>query len=316
MKKIGIISWQKDSQYAFSLASTLTGDLIKIPVKKRIDYLLNFVKTLIIISKKKYNFLILEIPPIYLSYLIFFYKRPTMVVSHSNIFLLNHWWHHLQRNILKYLLRKTKGLIIHNDKLLELIKNYPTKKLVIEPPPRKLEKSNFFKKENRDFPKVLVSLSFSEDEPINELIDCCKELTNINFYLTGDYLKFSNYWKFKEIRNIIFTGYLKKEEYEKLLSSVDFVIGLTTRDYTVLQSGYDALGAEKPFLTSDKEVLREYFSKGTVFVKNHKEDIKRGINEILKRYEILKLEVKELKKIKIKQWEENTKTLRKIIDDC
>ncbi len=314
MKKICVLSWQKDSQYAYSLASSLAGDLIKIPVRNRFDYFLNFLKTLIIINKKKYNFFILEIPPIYLSYLILFYKKRVIVVSHSNIFLLDNWWHQLQKSILKYFLKKSKGLIIHNEKLLELIKRYPIRKLVIEPPPRKLEINKSYQKDNSL--KVLVALSFSPDEPIKELIVSFKELNGINFYLTGDYSKFPDYQKVRDIKNIIFTGYLKREDYEELLSSVDLVIGLTTRDYTILQSGYDAIGAEKPFLTSDKEVLRKYFFKGTIFVKNEKEDIKRGIREVLKNYQILKEEIKELKKIKIKKWEENIKILRKMIDDC
>lgn len=316
MKKIGIISWQKDSQYAYALACGLTADLIKIPVKNRFDYFLNFLKTLIIINKKKYNFFILEIPPIYLSYLILFYKKRVLVASHSNIFLLENWWHQLQKSFLKYLLKKTKGLIVHNEKLLELLKKYPIRKLVIEPPPRKLKINKSWEKRKENSIKVLVVLSFSPDEPINELISSFKELTNINFYLTGDYSKFPNYERVKDIKNIIFTGYLKREDYEELLSSVDLVIGLTTRDYTILQSGYDAIGAEKPFLTSDKEILKKYFFKGTIFVKNEKEDIKRGIKETFKNYEVLKEEIKELKKIKIKKWEENIKILREIIDDC
>ncbi|MCS7249961.1 MAG: hypothetical protein RMJ34_01790 [candidate division WOR-3 bacterium] len=315
MKKIGIISWQKDSQYVLSLTYDLKGELVKIPIKNKFNYFLNFLKTLIIIKKKKYDFLILEIPPVYLSYLILFCKKNVIVISHSNIFLLNNWWHQLQRKVLKYLLKKTKGLVIHNEKLLELIKNYPARKLVIEPPPRILEKK-FFEKHKENVVRALVVLSFSPDEPIKELISAGKEMKNINFYLTGDYSKFSNYWKFKEIKNIIFTGYLKKEDYEELLASADFVIGLTTRDYTTLQSGYDAVGAEKPFLTSEKEVLKKYFFKGTVFVKNEEEDIKRGIREILEKYEDLKKGIKELKDLKIKNWQESIKILQEIINDC
>jgi chaperonin cofactor prefoldin len=82
-----------------------------------------------------------------------------------------------------------------------------------------------------------------------------------------------------------------------------------------LQSGYDALGGEKPFLTSDKEVLKKYFFKGTIFVKNEKEDIKKGIREIFKKYEILKKEISELKLTKLKKWEDNIKALKAIIED-
>lgn len=313
MKKVGIISWQKDSQYILSLAQDLKGDLIKIPIKNKFDYVLNFIKTLLILKKKKYNFLILEIPPIYLAYLILFYKKNVIVVSHSNIFLLANRWHQFQRSILKLFLKKTKGLILHNEKLLELLENYSVRKLIIEPPPRRLNIKVFPQEKKEGIKKCLVILSFNPDEPIEELIEGCKELENIDFYFSGDYLKFSNYSHAKNVKNIIFTGYLKEEEYEKLLSSVDFVISLTTRDYTCLQSGYDALGVGKPFLTSDKEVLKKYFFKGTVFVKNEKEDIKRGIKEILKKYEILKPQIIELKLIKIKKWGENIEILKKII---
>jgi hypothetical protein len=314
MKKILIISWQKDSHYAFALAHDLKGELIKIPVKNRFSYFLNFVKTLLILKKKKKDFLFLEIPPIYLIYLILFFKRKVMVVSHSNIFLLDNWWQRFQRSCLKFFLKKTKGLILHNEKLLELVKDYPVRKLVIEPPPRKL-KIGVPQKEKREKKKALVILSFSTDEPVAQLIKSCAEIEEIDFYFSGDYRKFRKISSFPKVKNIFFTGYLPEEEYEKLLVTVDFIIGLTTRDYTCLQSGYDALGGEKPFLTSDKEVLKKYFFKGTIFVKNEKEDIKKGIREIFKKYEILKKEISELKLTKLKKWEDNIKALKAIIED-
>uniref|UniRef100_A0A7V3ZVT7 Glycosyltransferase n=1 Tax=candidate division WOR-3 bacterium TaxID=2052148 RepID=A0A7V3ZVT7_UNCW3 len=314
MKKILIVSWQKDSHYAFALAYDLKGELIKIPVKNRFSYLLNFIKTLLILKKKKKDFLFLEIPPIYLIYLILFFKRKVMVVSHSNIFLLDNWWHRFQLSCLKFFLKKTKGLILHNEKLLELVKDCPVRKLVIEPPPRKL-KTVVPKEEKSEKKKALIILSFSTDEPIAELIKSCEETKEIDFYFSGDYRKFSKTFFFPKVKNIFFTGYLSEEEYEKLLVTVDFIIGLTTRDYTCLQSGYDALGVEKPFLTSDKEVLKKYFFKGTIFVKNEKEDIKRGIREILEKYEILKKEIRELKLIKMEKWKKNIKALKEIIED-
>ena len=66
-----------------------------------------------------------------------------------------------------------------------------------------------------------------------------------------------------------------------MLFSVDAVMVLSTAIHTMLCGCYEALGAEKPLITSNQIVLREYFS-GAVFVENTTIGISNGIKEILK----------------------------------
>ena len=57
------------------------------------------------------------------------------------------------------------------------------------------------------------------------------------------------------------------------------VIVLTTSDYTMLCGCYEAVSAEKPLITSKREVLEDYF-KGAVFVDNTADEISKGIKLI------------------------------------
>lgn len=119
---------------------------------------------------------------------------------------------------------------------------------------------------------IAVISSFATDEPIQEIVEAARiVLDTTTFYITGDNSRISERkllkWK-RSAKNIIFTGFLDYAEYINLLEKVDAIMVLTKQDYTMLSGAHEALGLEKPLITSDWRHLREYFVKDTIYVNN------------------------------------------------
>jgi glycosyltransferase involved in cell wall biosynthesis len=128
---------------------------------------------------------------------------------------------------------------------------------------------------------ILFPASYNRDEPIDAVLDACRELPGtIHVYITGNYRRHDPSLPDRAPANVTFTGFLSEEEYVNLITSVDAVLALTTAEACMLCGCYEAIAAGKALITSDQEVLRDYFSKA-VFVDNTPGSIERGIREFI-----------------------------------
>ena len=57
---------------------------------------------------------------------------------------------------------------------------------------------------------------------------------------------------------------------------------LTTHDHTMQRGAYEAMVLEKPLITSDWNVLRETFYRGTIHVDNTAEEIAKAVRQAMK----------------------------------
>ena len=150
---------------------------------------------------------------------------------------------------------------------------------------------------------VVFPCSFSSDEPMEAVIAAARKLPKVTFYITGLYpLGFSpDSTDFPA--NVVFTGFLPKKEYENLLHSAGVVLALTTRELTMQRAGYEALSLHKPLLTSDTQVLREYFTKGAIFTSPYPNDIYAGILKCFETRDSLVKGMASLHKQKLAEWD-------------
>jgi hypothetical protein len=91
---------------------------------------------------------------------------------------------------------------------------------------------------------------------------------------------------------------------------------LTKRDHTMQLGGYEAVAVAKPLITSDWDVLKKYFSQGTLYVDNTPEDIRAKLRLLLSRGEYKRL-VKEMKNLKCRrtqEWEEQARYVRRLLE--
>jgi hypothetical protein len=100
----------------------------------------------------------------------------------------------------------------------------------------------------------------------------------------------------------VLTGFLPEDEYVGLIKSVDVIIVLVKNDHTMLCGAYEAVAAEKPLVTSNWPVLKQYFSQGTLYVDNTPYEIERAVRKALEQRVDLHEEMKVLKAKLTKQW--------------
>lgn len=155
--------------------------------------------------------------------------------------------------------------------------------------------------------RVAVISSFASDEPIIEILNAARDLHSVRFYITGNYSRVKGIVKQTlnwNQGNVIFTGFLHRDDYVALLRSVDVVMVLTKRDKTMLAGAYEALAIKKPLITSNWDPLKRYFDKGTIFVNNTPEEIKEAIKTAQQDQEELVKEISQLKFEKTNEWKE------------
>jgi glycosyltransferase involved in cell wall biosynthesis len=129
---------------------------------------------------------------------------------------------------------------------------------------------------------ILVVSTFAFDEPLGEVIDAARRLPEATFHVTGDPTRGRTTHDLSSVPgNVRLTGYLADADYYSLMTGVDAVMCLTTRDDTMQRGACEALTIGTPIITSDWPLLRRYFSDGTVHVAAHADAIEAGIRRAM-----------------------------------
>ena len=279
------------------------------------------IKTIIRLIKEKPKIIFLEYTQPFNATLIMIYCRlfrcKYVLDGHTGPFMNK--WSKLPFSILtKKILQNSYITIVHNEELKQkLVSKYHNIRFVcLEDPIPNLRKYYTKAIDNKKnvTNKIVVINSFAKDEPLEEVIKATKKLKNITFYITGDLKKANSKYINAAESNVHFTGFLSEEEYSKTLQESDAIMVLTTRDYTLLCGGYEALSLEKPIITSNKKPLKEYFFKGAVFTNNDTKSIISSTKKVYRNITILRKEITELKITKEIEWNYKLKMLVKELE--
>jgi glycosyltransferase involved in cell wall biosynthesis len=149
---------------------------------------------------------------------------------------------------------------------------------------------------------VAVICSFNYDEPVEEIIGAARELSDVDFYVTGNPQNLKPEIATSLPSNMKLTGFLSDAAYGGLLSGVDAVLTLTTRNHTMLRGAYEAVYQGTPVIVSDWPLLRDAFDAGAVHVRNSAEDIVRGVRELRRNVDKYRLDVIGLRERKRQEW--------------
>lgn len=173
--------------------------------------------------------------------------------------------------------------IVTNEYLAGIIRDMGGRAYVLPDKLPDLEKSRAIQLEG--FSIFMIS-SFGMDEPVAEAINAAGKLEEqgVRLYISGNPNKLNPATRKNSPCNVIFTGFLSEQDFIDHVYAADAVMALTTADYCMLCACYEASAAGRPLITSDKQVLRQYFA-GSVFVDNTSEGIYNGIVELMEDYE-------------------------------
>lgn len=164
--------------------------------------------------------------------------------------------------------------------------------------------------DHKENTRLLFISSFGSDEPVREVIDAFSMLNNNNceLFITGNFKKRLPEIPINLPPRLHLTGFIPDSQYIKLLTSSDIILVLTRSDYCMLCGCYEAVAAQKPLITSDKQVLRQYFSQA-VFVDNHSESIFSGIIKVLENPDYYKEKASVMKLEIEKKWNSHFSSL-------
>ncbi len=149
---------------------------------------------------------------------------------------------------------------------------------------------------------VAVVSSFAPDEPLEAIVSAAADTPDVVYHVTGPNHRAPGRVPSPLPPNVHLTGFLPDEDYYGLLSSVDAVMCLTTRDHTMQRGACEALSLGTPLITSQWDVLTEYFELGTVHVDATTEDILRGIREMRTEHARHRKGMQELRDQRQEEW--------------
>jgi len=314
------ITWENQRRNQ-TVSKAVGAKLLQFDIKlnRLMRYFFASAKTIFAIMSQKPTVIFAQNPSLVLSLLVVKYGNifgiPVIIDEHNaGLFPLGgrRWW---ANKIALHILKNANLTIVTNENLQRYVEQRGKRSFIL-PDPIPEFKLNLTKKDLKGKYNILYICTYAADEPYDEVIKAARGLDkNICIYITGN-----TKGREKELlnmlsKNVVITGYLPENEYVNMLFAADMVMDLTKREDCLVCGAYEAVAAEKPMILSNTRALKEYFSKGALYVNNDAEDIVSKVNEGIKSLKKLKTEVIELKKERIIDWTKRREALEELIKD-
>jgi glycosyltransferase involved in cell wall biosynthesis len=318
--KVSFITWYPSCRRSDAIAKSLGGVshlvhyfTFKRPSHAPLKYLLQARETFRLLRKDRPQRILVASPPVFAVLVVWVYCKifgaEYVIDAHTGIFDDKRWtW---LKPLSRFLARRARTTIVTNNFLKSEVESWGGRALIIGdvpvdfPPVRPAVLSPGF--------NVVVINTFSQDEPINEILAATKALPEVNFHITGN-PKHSRV-QFNEAlpQNVRLTGWLSDDEYAGLLRAADTVMCLTTHDHTMQRGAYEAMALEKPLITSNWELLRKTFYNGTIHVDASAEHIAQAISRAKGERESLTLGMQQLRRERLEIFLRNLNILKETL---
>ena len=317
--KLVFIAWTDQDRRSQLLAKELGMQLYEIQILQRkyalapLRYLLQTWRTLRILFRERADVTFVQNPPIFAAFAVWLYaavSRTRFVIdSHTGALLA--WWWRWTLPLHAWLSRRAETTIVTNQHLAKMIQQWNARSFILTDVPMEIPQS-------KPFPlsgpfNITVINTFSPDEPVGEILAAARTLPDVNFYITGNPARANKEHLANHPENVHFTGFLPDDEYFGLLLGVQAVMVLTTVDHTMQLGASEALSLGKPIITSDWPMLRDYFSKGTVYVDNKWESIAEGVVQMRAQLTAMQQGIETLQREQQVEWAEKKRQLRQLI---
>ena len=237
----------------------------------------SIVNTLVLLLRNRPRILFVQNPSMVLAAVAVLWGMLTktfVVVDRHTTFLLNRedersLWLVVFKTLHHFTLRHADITVVTNDHLAGIVLEHGGRPFVLQDKLPEVDCDPVHLDVPEGTRTVLFICSFADDEPIKEVFEALRlgQGREVRLYVSGNPARASADLLAAAPSGVTFTGFLPDEEYLRLLCSVDMVLVLTTADYTMLCGCYEAFSAGKPLVTTNKDVLHQYFD-GAVFVDN------------------------------------------------
>jgi glycosyltransferase involved in cell wall biosynthesis len=295
---VAFLAWTDRTERADEIAGSLGG------VARRFDgnglrgrataplrYALNTAGTVWFLARVRPRAVITQNPPVFLGIIAWLYglvaRTPILLDSHPASFGRKGagiW--KLLLPIHRFLAVRAGLVLVTAHELAEEVRAWggvaaevheaPTGALVATPCPLLVER-----------PRVFYVGVFAPDEPIEALLEAARRTPDVDVHVTGDVKRAPAGLVDGAPENVTFVGFLAQDAYRQGLRDAHVVMALTTESTSVVRSGYEAVYAGRPLITSDWPVLRETFPYA-VHAAEQPEELASALAAIRSRYDDLR----------------------------
>ncbi len=266
-------------------------------------YILQTARTLQTLFKQRPGVVFVQNPPFVSGLAVSLYCRAAgarYVLDHHSAAFAPIWnW---AQPIQKRLARQAAANIVTNQHWADIIRSWKAPALVMGDPFADLPPGEQFPVASGSTTLAFIQ-TFAPDEPLDAVLEAAAGLPDVHLYVTGDTSRKPTSFFEGKPGNVTYTGFLPDSQYTGLLRAVDAILVLTTRDHTLQLGGCEAVSAGRPLIVSDWPFLRQFFSKGAVYVENSPESICQGICEMQRRKAQLRHEIVALRAEARQEWQ-------------
>jgi glycosyltransferase involved in cell wall biosynthesis len=279
-----------------------------------LKYPLQAATTLRILQRERPATVLVQNPPPVAPLLVALYCAATgarfIVDSHSQVLLVRRWRWTLP--LQRWLARRALATVVTNEHLADVIRGWDAPVLVAGDPPIAVPPMG-----PREVPAqftVVCVCTYAMDEPIGEVLEAARALPDVRFALTGNTKYARPDWLASAPPNVEFTGFVPMDEYYRRIRNASALLVLTTLDHTVLRGAWEALALGQPLITSDWDVLRDYFSPGALFVDNTTAGIAAAVRDAQAREDELRAQMAVTREQRRRAWLDAQAYLEGLID--
>lgn len=273
-------AWTGFQRRQISLAPHFGFENVFMPVERRVSLLrkaFSYLKNTRLMFRRlrlsRPEVVWVQLPQVPLLWVVLFYRwfidGKVKVIADCHNAMFRAPWNKIPFGV--SLLSRCDVVLVHNDDVRRMAleaKLSDENLLVVEDPPAsfgQVELLSF----DLDMPRpwFVFPASFSPDEPISELIDAARKVSNVSVLITGNFNNCKNSGLIQDAPpNVRFMGFLSVSDFDALIVHCDAVIAFTRFDGIQLSVCGEAVGAGKPMLVSETTTLKRLFPKGSVFV--------------------------------------------------
>ncbi len=272
------------------------------------------VATVLLLARRRPHVLFVQSPPSFAPLLVWLWTAVMggrfLVDAHSDAFDSRVWSRPVW--LRRLVARRAVATIVTNEHHRDLITSWGARAVIIRDVPTTFTLGS--PPPLVDGFRIMAVNTFAPDEPVGELVAAAAELPAVSFYVTGDPTRPGFVPPATIPPNVRFTGFLPDDAYYGLMRASDAVLCLTTREHTMQRGACEALSMGVPIITSDTALLRSYFRRGTVHVRNDRDAIRRGVEAMSADHDRLTREIRELQTVQRDEWNAALSELVALLD--
>ena len=314
---VSFISWSEDDGRAIEIAAALGGDarvFYDLGVVRRslvpARYAISALRTVAHLLGRRPRAVIVTNPPVFPGLIALAYGRlaraPVVLDSHPSAFgdaPVARWF----RPVHAWLARRAAATLVTVDALADVVRGWGGRPEIVHeaPPPWSVRPA----RELAARPRVFCIGRFSPDEVTAEVVAAARLCPDLDVHIAGD-LRKCPVPAGDAPGNVVFTGFLRGEDYRRAIEDADIVLVLTTHREAVNRAAYEGVYARRPTVVSALPAMVQLFPHA-VHVANDASGIAAGLRAAVERHAELVRAAPRARALQEERWSRQLDTLRR-----